>query len=78
MDYQPTIQDKAIIGLLTQTHITYNKIKNIIETLEDVSVILDSSTPNLSCTIFFTFSKVDILYPLFMLICWPFLNRALL
>lgn len=43
MDYQPTIQDKAIIGLLTQTHITYNKIKNIIETLEDVSVIFSSN-----------------------------------
>ena len=39
MEY--TLQDKAIIAMVTQTNLTYMKIKRIIETLEDVSIIFN-------------------------------------
>jgi len=43
MLYELTMQDKAVIALSIQAKLSYTKVKNIIETLEDVSVIFSNN-----------------------------------
>lgn len=59
MEYIVTPQDKAIIALTTQTDLTYAKLKSIIETLQDVSVIFSSDITKYSFVAGLTASDVN-------------------